>query len=98
MSLDAEYQERVPEGAIFLEVMIEDENYQPCDLEDLQRWTNQYHLTMPVLSDPNSSTMWSFASGQGSVGLPYTILIDHGAVIESTNYPTTADLDALLAE
>ena len=78
--------------------MIEDGQSQPVELDELQQWADQYNLTMPVLSDPQSQTMWAFASGQGSVGLPYTILIDHGSVVENKNYPTTADLDALIAE
>jgi len=79
---------------MFLEVMIEDVNGGEVDQDELNQWVDQYGLTMPVISDPSSSTMWSFASG--SVGLPYTVLLDKGAVVVSANHPTEADIDQLL--
>jgi hypothetical protein len=52
---------------------------------------------MPVLSDKDSEQLWNFASDSGgSVGLPFTVLIDRGVVIESNNYPTTQQAKRLL--
>ena len=49
---------------------------------------------MPVLSDPGSSTLYSYATG--GVGLPYVVLLDRGAVVELSSGATTRDFDRLL--
>lgn len=81
---------------MILEILIEDEGGGEVDQEEAVGWAEQYGLTMPVLSDPGSATLYSFATG--SIGLPYTVLIDRGVVVASTNYPNTGDMDELLAE
>lgn len=81
---------------MFLEIIIEDQDGGEADLTELQSWADTYGLTMPVLSDPGSSVLYSFASG--SIGLPFTVLIDRGVVVADANYPSTGDMDALLAE
>jgi hypothetical protein len=77
-----------------LEIIIEDESSNAPDNDDLVSWADQYGLTMPVLADPQSTTLYSFASG--SVGLPFTVLLDRGVVVESTNYPTSSDALSLV--
>ncbi len=80
---------------MLLEIIIENDRSRDPSLSDLQDWANQYGLTMPVLADPGAGTMWAFADGQSSVGLPFTVLIDHG-VVSDTNYPTERDWDRIL--
>ena len=82
---------------MFLEVMIEDNNGGTVDQDELNEWVDTYGLTMPVISDPGSTTMWSYANG-GSVGLPYMVLLDRGAVVEEIGNPQISDLDALLGD
>lgn len=79
---------------MFITIIIEDERYQPPDQDDLQTWADRYGLTMPVLADPNYQALMEYA--QGSIGLPYTVLLDEGAVLVEKATATTRDLDALL--
>ncbi len=66
-----------------LEVMIETENYTVPEQADLERWANKYDLTMPVLSDEDG-LIWDYASGEGgSIGLPFTVVMDRGVVIDT---------------
>jgi hypothetical protein len=81
VSLEAEWQE-AGEDIMILEIMTEDSAGGTVEEAELVEWADTYGLTMPVVSDPNSSVMWSFATG-GSVGLPYTVLIDQGMVVET---------------
>jgi len=67
-----------------LQVMIEDASGSPMKRGDLEDWADQYGLTMPVLSDRNSAEMWKYAADSGgSVGLPFTVVIDRGVVIDT---------------
>jgi peroxiredoxin len=67
-----------------LETITEIDDGSAASTEDLVEWADRFGLTMPVLSDPNSELMWKFAAGEsGSVGLPFTVVMDHGVVIES---------------
>lgn len=51
---------------------------------DLEDWADRYGLTMPVLSDRNSELMWQYAADAGgSVGLPFTVVLDRGVVIDT---------------
>ena len=51
---------------------------------DLEGWADEYGLTFPVLSDPESALMWKYAADEGGgVGLPFTVVVDHGVVIDS---------------
>lgn len=79
-----------------LEIIIEDESSNAPDNDDLVSWADQYGLTMPVLADPGSSTLYSYASG--GVGLPFTVLLDRGVVVESTNYPSSSDALSLVGQ
>lgn len=59
---------------------------------DLQDWADTYGLTMPVVADPESALMWKYAADfDGSVGLPFTVVIDRGVVIDSINSGTQVD-------
>lgn len=67
-----------------LQVMMEDASGSPMNRGDLKDWSENYGLTMPVLSDPNSAEMWKYAADSGgSVGLPFTVVIDRGVVIDT---------------
>ena len=39
-------------------------------------------LTMPVMADEQGA-MWEYAAGMESVGLPFTVVLDRGVVVES---------------
>jgi hypothetical protein len=77
--------------------MIEDMNSGEVDQDELNQWDDQYGLSMPTLTDPGSATMWSYANG-GSVGLPYTMVIDRGGVIVKTATAEDGDIDQLLGQ
>ncbi len=68
-------------------VIIENEARESPSQEDIAAWAEEFGLTLPVVADPGSSTMYSYATG-GSVGLPFTALLDRGVVVESTDYPS----------
>lgn len=97
-TMEARYQGYVGKGVMFVEVMIEDVNNGEMDIDELNQWVDTYGLTLPVVSDPGSATMWTYLGGNGTVGLPAPVLIDRGSVVASTNYPTDADIDALIGE
>ena len=81
---------------MFLEIIIENEESQPASLEEIQEWADTYSMTMPVLSDANSTVLYTFASG--SIGLPYTVLLDRGVVVESVGSASVSQMDELLGE
>ena len=66
-----------------LEVMIETEDGSVPKTRDLEDWADTHGLTMPVLADANSEQMWSYASGMSEVGLPFTVVLDEGVVIDT---------------
>lgn len=80
---------------MFLEVMIENNDSETPSVDDLAEWAGTYGLTMPVLADEGETVVYSFATG-GSIGLPYTVLLDRGEVVESVGSATTSDMDQLL--
>lgn len=82
---------------MFLEVMIEDNNGGDVDQAELNEWADRYGLTMPVISDPGSNTMYSYATG-GTVYLPFIVLLDKGVVVKEIGDAGISDLDALLAD
>ncbi len=60
--------------------------------EDLVTWAETYGLTMPVVADEGSTLMWKYAANEGgSVGLPFTVVIDRGVVIDSIASGTQVD-------
>jgi|GEM_PF-1878984 len=81
---------------MFLEIIIEDEEGNAPDQDDLVSWSETHGLTMPVLGDANSTVLYTYASG--SIGLPYTVLLDRGVVVESVGSASVSQMDELLAE
>ncbi len=81
---------------MIMNVIIEDESSNAPDQDDLVAWSEQYGLTMPVVADAGSSTLYSYATG-GSIGLPFTALLDRGVLVESVEYPSAQDAINLLA-
>lgn len=94
--LEAEYQERVDRGGMFLEIMIDTEDYEEPDQAWLKGWADTYGLTMPVLADTGDAVLYSYASG--GIGLPYTMLIDRGVVVTSVGSASVSQMDELLGE
>lgn len=80
---------------MFWEVIIENNDSVPPSVEDLQSWADEYGMTMPVLAD-TGPMLSAFASG-GGVGLPYTVLIDRGMVVDSVGSASISQMDELLA-
>ncbi len=81
---------------MIMNVIIEDESSNAPDQDDLVAWSEQYGLTMPVVADAGSATLYSYATG-GSIGLPFTALLDRGVLVESVEYPSAQDAINLLA-
>ncbi len=79
-----------------VEVMTEDLNSGEVDQDELVEWADEYGLTMPVVSDPGSAYMWAIHGGN-SIGLPYMVLLDRGAVIDTKEYATVQDAADLAA-
>lgn len=65
-----------------LEIIIQNLDAQPPSVSELGEWADEYGLTMPVLSDENF--VLTQYSGVAVPGLPYTVVIDRGVVIESS--------------
>lgn len=91
MSLESEYQDAVGEGVMVMNVIIEDENYEEADLADLEAWSGEYGLTMPVVSDPGGAYMWTYLGGGGSVNLPFMVLLLRGEVVDTVGTATVDD-------
>ena len=81
-----------------INAIIENNERQAPSQDDLNEWVNTYGLTIPVVADAGSTTMWSYASGGGSVGLPFAVLIDRGVVVNDVTYPLPDDAVGLLGE
>lgn len=79
---------------MFLEIMTENNDGDVPSTADLTEWATTYGLTMPVLAD-SEGVMWQFATS-GSVGYPYTILLDRGVVVESVGTANVGEMDDLL--
>lgn len=95
--LQAEYEERSAKGGMFLEVLIENIDYETPSQAELQQWRDTYGLKMPVLADANSTIMYKYAAGMNSIGLPFTVVLDRGLVVEKIN-GSLSDMDQLLEE
>ena len=65
-----------------LEVITENDDAEVPSQDDLISWRDEYGLTMPVMAD-ESGVMWEYAAGVESVGLPFTVVIDRGVLIDS---------------
>lgn len=69
---------------MIIEAITEIDDGSAPSTEDLVTWADTYGLTMPVVADEGSALMWQYAADEGgSVGLPFTVVIDRGVVIES---------------
>jgi hypothetical protein len=66
-----------------LEVMIENNQSRTPKVSELEDWADNYGLTMPVLADADLQ-MWNYADGMSQVGLPFTVVLDRGVVIDTT--------------
>lgn len=64
-----------------LEVIIENDQNEVPKVSELGDWADTYGMTMPVLADKDQ-IMWQYAGG-GSVGLPFTVVLDRGVVIDT---------------
>ena len=74
---EALYQQYRNQGFQILTVLIADENDDPCDQADLQRWANTYGLTFPVLNDADGSVWDTYGEGY----IPLNIILDQRLVI-----------------
>lgn len=75
---------------MIMNVIVENGSSEEADLEDLQEWSGEYGLTMPVLSDPMGAFATSHIEGS-SYALPYVVLLDHGVVIDTLEWATVDD-------
>ncbi len=77
-----------------IEMIIENSSYEDADQDDLVEWRDEFGLTMPVVSDEGSSYLDAHTSG--SIGLPYMMLLNRGAVIDDMgNGITVGDAERL---
>ena len=80
---------------MFLEVIIENNDSVVPSVDDLNTWADTYGLTMPVLAD-EPQMVYQFATG-GSIGLPYTVLLDRGVVVQPhIGSASVSEMDSLL--
>ena len=92
------YQEHKDDGLMVINAITENDQRTPPSADDLTYWANTYGLTFPVVADAGSTTMWSYATGGGSLGLPFGVLIDRGMVVHDVTFPTHADAIGLLGD
>ncbi len=70
---------------MILEIMIENNSGGTPSVSDLESWASRYDMTMPVLADEDL-IIYDYASANGSggsIGLPFTVVMGEGLVIES---------------
>ncbi len=79
---------------MLINVITETLDYAEPTQEDLAGWAGEHGLTLPVVADPAWGVTYTYATG--SIGLPFMVLLDRGAVVEKTGSVSTADIDALL--
>lgn len=77
-----------------MNVIIEDESGNPPSQAELGVWASTFGLTIPVVADPGAATLFSYATS-GSIGLPFTVLLDRGVVVENVEYPSSSEALAL---
>lgn len=97
-TLESFYTDHKAQGLMVLEVYIEDEDSALPEQDDLVAWADTYGLSIPVVADPNGTNMYKYAAGMSSVGLPFSVLLDRGMEVVSTDYPGHEDVEALLTE
>ncbi len=79
-----------------LEVMIENNAGTTPTVAELGDWADTYGLDMPVLADKNSQVLASYA--QGSIGLPYIVVLDRGVVVKKIGDGTESYATSLLGK
>ena len=82
--LETLYQEYLAQDGLVMTAIIQTEDYSDPTVEDLQEWADTYSMTFPVLADPGSATMNSYATGSASIGLPFSVVYDKGVIVEVT--------------
>jgi peroxiredoxin len=64
-------------GLEIVQIIHQDEDGNPTDLEDINRWVTEYNIPFTVLMDPDYSTVDTYNPG----GYPYNVVIDRNFVI-----------------
>ena len=65
-------------GLEIVQIIHQDEDGNPTDLEDINRWVTEYNIPFTVLMDPDYSTVDTYNPG----GYPYNAVIDRNFVIQ----------------
>jgi acyl-CoA synthetase (AMP-forming)/AMP-acid ligase II len=94
--LETLYQEYLAQGGMVMTAIIETADYTAPALEDLQEWADTYGMTFPVLADPDSTVMYTYATS-GSIGLPFSVVYNNGVLVEVTQ-AGESDFTALFSE
>jgi glutathione peroxidase-family protein len=95
--LQSLYDELHGSGFIAVQALIENVDSQTPSSADLTEWEQTYGVSFPVVADPNSEGLYSFASG--SIGLPYRVLVNREMQVTDSNGDVNdADIRALMAE
>ena len=95
--LQSLYDELHGSGFIAVQALIENVDSQTPSSAELTEWEQTYDVSFPVVADPNSEGLYSFASG--SIGLPYRVLVNREMqVTDSDGGVSDADARALVAE
>jgi hypothetical protein len=84
-SLQDAFETYEDDGLMILEIMIENNSGGTPSVSDLESWANRYDMTMPVLADEDL-IIYDYANANGSggsIGLPFTVVMGEGLVIES---------------
>lgn len=77
-----------------LDVMIENNDGATPSVSELGDWADTYGLTIPVLADKGEQVVASYA--QGSIGLPYVVVLDRGVVVKKVGDGTESYAEGLL--
>jgi len=80
-TLQEMYQDYREQGFDIVQVIYEDESGQPSDINDINRWKDEYGLTFTIVNDPDSSTVDNYQIS----AVPLNLLIDREFVIRYRN-------------
>lgn len=81
-------------GLEIVQCIIEDEDGNPADLSDLNRWINEFQLNITVINDPDRSTANLVDISQG---IPFNVIIDRDFLIRyrSAGFNESVVVDAI---
>ncbi len=99
-TLEEEYTSRREDGFVVIQLMMDGLN--PANPPDLERWADEFDLTIPLISDHDQEVVRRYVPGGGGWGIPnYTIIDRNHQIVDWYQAGGTANftlVDQLLEE